>query len=498
VVTEPTAPGAFGRYLLGPRLAVGGMGEVYVATQLGMGAYAKPLVLKLLLPHLATKPKAVEMFLTEARLASRMNHPNVVHIFDVGVIEGRYFIALELIRGVALSELLAALRQSGTPLASEQLLYIARCLCEGLHHAHEQRGSDGIPLGLIHRDVTPENILVGVEGQVKLTDFGIARAVDQRPDPSIAGKLGYIAPEILEGGPIDRRADVFSAAVTLFTLATLKHPFTAETREQTLKAVLSAALPDLRVLRPDLPLEFVVALEQATAKDPATRLASARALRDALPPPTRAETSDGLGELVQRLCGSQLGHLNENVERTEQLRVRTQAVSSTAGVVAPSRSPSRPSVVAAAIVGLFAVAAGVWAFSRPAAPRPEPVVVVPVAAAIVSAVESAPTDAGDPVAQVAPAVAPVVPTPPVAKARPARRETPPGVAKSPGFIVIDATPWARVSINGADVGETPIAAFPSPPGRVQVTLTNPETGRTVTQRIQVRSGERTFVRSDLR
>src|SRR5262249_37454801 len=145
---------SFGRYLLGERLALGGMGEIHLGVQVGLGAYRKPLVLKLLRPDLAEDPKAVEMFLEEARIAAGMNHPNVVQVFDVGKVEASYYIAMELVHGVSLSALIRRMRAEGKRLSPRALEHVARSLCDGLHHAHELKVG-GAALELVHRDVTP-------------------------------------------------------------------------------------------------------------------------------------------------------------------------------------------------------------------------------------------------------------------------------------------------------------------------------------------------------
>lgn len=480
---------------------------MHLATQLGMGEFAKPLVLKLLLPHLAENPRAVEMFLTEARLASRMNHPNVVHIFDVGVIEHRYFIAMELVRGVAMSKLLKALRFAGRQLEPELVLFIARCLCDGLHHAHEQRGPDGRQLGLIHRDVTPENVLLGVEGQVKLTDFGVARAKDQRADDHVVGKFGYIAPEHAAGKEIDRRADVFSTAVTIFCLATGLKPFQRETRAETVAAVRDQPLPQLRGLRPDLPDELGIALERATRKDPRERFATAKELRDALPPTTLADASERLGALLLQLCGDQLSALDASLEKTTSLRAGTQQlspspVSSSSAEVTRPRQRSRwlaaiPPLAAAAIFG------GIWVWLHP--PRtveePAPAPVQPPVAVVIEAEPVPPAPAPAVEQPPAPAPAPVPPPPRKAASRPPKRVTvvpPEKIDGEPGFVVVDANPWAHVSINGKQIGETPIAGYPLAPGPAVVKLENPETGKSLVQHVKVLRGQRAYVKGDLR
>jgi serine/threonine-protein kinase len=144
-----------GRYLLGEKLASGGMGEVFVAVQRGPEGFEKPLAIKLLLPHLVEEQQVVKMFLAEARLCARMNHPNIVHILDLGREEGRYFLAMELVYGVSLVRLVRVLAQQQRTLSAPLILHVARGLLDALHYAHTMAGADGKPLGLIHRDVTP-------------------------------------------------------------------------------------------------------------------------------------------------------------------------------------------------------------------------------------------------------------------------------------------------------------------------------------------------------
>ncbi len=485
----------FGRYVLGPRIAQGGMGEVFLATQTGMGAFAKPLVLKLMLPHLASRPKAIELFLAEARLASRMNHPNVVQIFDVGVIDGRYFIAMELVRGVSLARLLSGLREHGEHLPLDLLIYVARALCDALHHAHEQRGPDGLPLNLVHRDVTLENVLVSTDGQVKLTDFGIARATTA-PGLNVAGKDGYIAPEVLQGAEVDRRADIFGAAITLMSLAAVERP---DERGH-------LAVPEQT--RTPLPLQFVEALDLASSPAPERRYASARQFRDALPPLTRADAADVLGALVQRLCAAQMTQLDGDVHRTTAFsRAGTDALSKTRND-RPARPVSRraPWLIALALP-IVALAAGVFAWSQPDPLAPLPVVALtprdqsPVIDAGTTAVlplatpdapnEERPLDAGVRLAL---------------KPRPTRRKPAPPqpneAANTPGVptgaLAIDATPWALVSIDGKPVGETPIGRYTVPAGTVIIDFVNPESGTRARRTVVVKAGATVNVNETLK
>ena len=494
----------FGRYVLGPRIARGGMGEVFLATQTGLGAFAKPLVLKLLLPHLTSSERAVEMFLDEARLASRMNHANVVSIFDVGVIEGRYFIAMELVRGVSLAKLVVALRERNEALPFDLWLYVARCLCDGLHHAHEQRGADGKALDLIHRDVTLENVLVSTDGQVKLTDFGIARAQNDAGAPSVAGKRGYVAPEVLAHQPYDRRVDVFGAAVTLRSLATLERPHEREGER-------------VAPLRTGFPTATLQALDRGAASNASERFDTARALRDALPPLTVFDASERLGALVQRTCAELVTALDDDVQRTGmQTKPGTQALSLLATKSIPSElleppvaKPARWRLVVP-VLSLAALVVGAAAFFGAPGPARAPTAVVspalPVVAPAPVAIRAAVEDAG------APAVAPDVPKPLVVSEPPAKltprlptltKRAKPATPTAPadegvGTLTVDAVPWAMVSLNGKPIGETPIARLSVAAGPLVLTFSNPETGRTRQRQLIVRAGETQVVTEDLR
>ncbi len=215
----------FGDYRLLRRLGKGGMAEVFLARRRGAVGFEKTLVVKRILPQLAGDPSFVKMFIDEAKLSAELHHPNIVEVYDLGEIDGRLYIAMEYVAGKNLHEVLRAAAAAAAPLEWTMAAHLARETARALHHAHEHRSPGGAPLSVIHRDVSPSNVMVGHDGVVKLLDFGIAKAAVQSGDEgtrtgTVKGKFSYMAPEQLDGLRVDRRADVFALGVLLWELAT--------------------------------------------------------------------------------------------------------------------------------------------------------------------------------------------------------------------------------------------------------------------------------------
>ena len=271
-----------GKYQLLRKLATGGMAEVFLAKTDGPMGFEKHLVIKRILPHLAEDPQFVEMFLGEAKLAAQLNHPNLVQLFDFGEAEGSYFIAMEFIDGPTLRLLLARardLRAAPTFALSARIVSLA---AEGLAYAHDFRDQiTDEPLGLVHRDVSPDNILVGRSGAVKLVDFGIAKARGQTHHTqagTVKGKVAYMAPEQLRGEALDRRVDLYSLGVVLYELCTGRMPFEANSDASMVRAVLyDAAIPAVRRV-PNLPPPIQAILDRLLAKDRNARYPDCRTL----------------------------------------------------------------------------------------------------------------------------------------------------------------------------------------------------------------------------
>ncbi|MFT5430165.1 MAG: serine/threonine protein kinase [Myxococcota bacterium] len=218
----------FGKYLLERQLAIGGMAEIFLARQHGPAGFEKTLVIKRILPHFANDETFITMFLDEARTSAKLNHPNLVQIYELGETEGSYYIAMELIRGESLSKVIKRLKKYGMHMPLHLAAKIIASTCAGLDYAHNFRNDDGESLNLVHRDISPDNILVSFDGAVKMIDFGIAKARENESKTqvgSVKGKFCYMSPEQVTGKRLDRRSDIFSLGIVLHELTTLAKPF---------------------------------------------------------------------------------------------------------------------------------------------------------------------------------------------------------------------------------------------------------------------------------
>ena len=274
----------FGRFNLVRKLAAGGMGEVFLAQVQGMAGFEKPVVIKRLLPQLASDRAFVDMFLDEARLAARLHHPNITQIFELGEVEGCLYLAMELVPGVSLEALLteAESKKARAPLGAA--LRIAFELLGALEYAHGLADENGRLLDLVHRDVSPANVMVTPHGGLKLLDFGLATFKQQKHQSEtgvLKGKYGYMAPEQFTAARIDRRADVFATGAILYHLAT-GTPAYAGSRAEVLQAMMSGQIPPARVRAPELAAALEGILSRALARFPEDRYPDARSFREAL------------------------------------------------------------------------------------------------------------------------------------------------------------------------------------------------------------------------
>ena len=274
----------FGSYQLIAKLATGGMAEIFLARPTG-ARDRNVMVLKRILPHLAEDDHFVTMFRDEADLASKLVHKNVCQVHAFGEVSGTWFISMEYLHGVPLSRMMTRLSKAGKMLDVRVVAGIIVQACEGLHAAHEARGPDGQLMNVVHRDVSPPNIMVCADGMVKLLDFGIAKARganSRTRTGTVKGKNAYMSPEQILGKPLDRRSDVFALGIVMYEMLAIRRLFHRDSDFLTFKAITEEPIPDIRERRPDLPPGMRAALLQAMARDPNGRFDTALAFGNAI------------------------------------------------------------------------------------------------------------------------------------------------------------------------------------------------------------------------
>jgi serine/threonine protein kinase len=275
-------PARLGRYELLRPIGVGGMAELHLARAAGAAGVEKLLAIKRILPEHARDPAFVDMFLNEARIAATLQHPNVVHVYDFGVEGGDYFLAMEFLDGGDVRGVLHALEHEGRAMPLEVAVAIAAGVAAGLHYVHEKRDAGGRPLALVHRDVSPQNIFVTLEGEVKLVDFGIAKAtlLDGRTRAGTRkGKPAYMSPEQCRAEPLDRRSDIFALAIVLWELTVDRPLFEHTSDAEVMRAVVDrdAPLPSRRV--PGYPPALERIVLKGLARDRERRYATAQEMQ---------------------------------------------------------------------------------------------------------------------------------------------------------------------------------------------------------------------------
>ncbi len=273
------------RYRIIGRIATGGMAEIYLARMMSNAGVEREVVLKRLLPELQNDHEFVQMFHDEARIASQLSHPNVVQIYELGELDGSLFISMELLRGVNLRDLLARLHEEQQRMPTELATRVMCGALEALDYAHHFTDSKGRPLNVVHRDVSPQNIIVTYEGTVKLVDFGVAKAegkLHQTRAGLVKGKFAYMSPEQINGGNVDGRSDLFALAEVFYELSLHRHPFYAETDMEVLRTILDKDAPHPTALDQKFPAALAQILLRALKKKPGDRHPDAAAMQDAL------------------------------------------------------------------------------------------------------------------------------------------------------------------------------------------------------------------------
>ncbi|WP_169927205.1 serine/threonine protein kinase [Labilithrix luteola] len=277
-------PYRFGKYTLIRKLAMGGMAELFLAIQKSVAGFEKLLVIKRILPSMNQDRAFIDMLLHEARIAATLSHPNIVQIFDVGQADGQYFIAMEHVHGEDLRSIVRQMKKKNVfEFPIEHALAIVLGMCSGLAYAHERRDFDGSPLNIVHRDISPQNVVVTFTGDVKIVDFGIAksdnRSGENTKSGKLKGKVPYMSPEQARGEPVDARSDVFATGVMLFELTTGKRLFKGQSEYETLRLICERDYPRPTDVREDYPADLEPIVMKALAKDKDERYQSAREMQ---------------------------------------------------------------------------------------------------------------------------------------------------------------------------------------------------------------------------
>src|SRR5450432_3580966 len=278
-------PLPFGKYYLLERINVGGMAEVFKAKTFGVEGFERLLAVKRILPNIAEDEEFITMFIDEAKIAVQLQHANIAQIFDLGKVDESFFIALEYVHGRDLRSIFDRMRSRGEAVPIAMACYMVMQVCEGLDYAHNKRDGQGRELHLVHRDISPQNVLVGFEGEIKLIDFGIAKAAGKASKTQagiLKGKFGYMSPEQVRGLPIDRRSDIFSVGIVLYELLTNERLFVGESDFSTLEKVRNVEIMPPSSYNKKIPSELERIVLKVLAKDPEDRYQNAIDLHDDL------------------------------------------------------------------------------------------------------------------------------------------------------------------------------------------------------------------------
>ena len=309
------------RFELVAELATGGMATVYLARLSGVGGFQRFTAIKRLHPHLAREPEFIEMFLEEARLAARIHHPNVVPILEIGTSDEGYYIVMEYVEGDTLGRLLARSAQTGSRLPTKVGLRIIIDMLAGLEAAHELKDDDGHALGIVHRDISPQNVLVGVDGSSRLSDFGVARATSQVSTTrtgQLKGKLAYMAPEQAKGSrDIDHRTDIFAAGIVLWEVLACRRLFKGDGEADTLNRIINEPIPTLRSAAPMVPAALEAVVARALERDRSKRYSTAAEFADALERASRVVgvlgTHKDVASHLEAVLGTEISQQREAV-----------------------------------------------------------------------------------------------------------------------------------------------------------------------------------------
>jgi serine/threonine protein kinase len=487
-----------GKYRIIRLLATGGMGEVFLARQEGPAGFSKPAVVKRILAHLAREPGFVQMFLDEARLAAMLSHPNIVQIFELGEVDGTWFIAMEYLHGRSLKAIRKQAQNQGRPVDPVQAARMMSNALAGLQYAHHALGQAGEPLNIVHRDMSPDNVMVGFNGVVKVLDFGIAKAssaITTTRTGTVKGKYAYMAPEQVLSEPVDPRTDVYGVGVVLYELLAGTRPFVANVEAALINLILNAQVPPLSEKAPHVPPALSAIVMKALERNRADRWASAQEFSDALEgfiascgqPNSGAATAAYLKSLFGEEANENPTFFNTPSELHPIVLPAVEVLLETRAVPPPGPpvdARKRRAVLGAVIaVPLLAVGIAIALPSKPARVETPPMVEPVGLEARAAPLLPKPPEPPSPVVEAAPTTLP--PPPPLPR------------LSSSGKVDLRINPWGEVFEAGKSLGVTPMAPLELPAGVHSLMVTNSELNVTRQLSVKVPRGGTVTLRIDL-
>lgn len=385
---QPTpgfAPESFGKYYLIDKVAVGGMAEVFRAKTFSHGGFEKLQIIKRILQHLSDNREFVDMFIDEAKISVLLQQPNIVQTYDFGKIRDNYFIAMECVEGKDLKGILRKLAERRKLLPIEYAVYVCHEVCKGLDYAHKKANLRGEPLGIVHRDMSPSNVLVAYSGEIKIADFGIAKAeisIYNTKDGVLKGKFEYMSPEQASGQPIDCRSDIFAVGIMLHEMLTGRRLFKTDSEIKTLEKIKAADVRPPSDTNPNVPARLDEIVMRALARDPSDRYADARELQtdllEFMYPSTPDLTRESLGHFMGELFSAEIEQERVRMEEGTKIALQLfeeepelelepawQESPGTSTQTIQQAPPSRLPLIIAAVAVLVAIGVAAWVFTRP-------------------------------------------------------------------------------------------------------------------------------------